>query len=167
MRECVCSKCGATLSLNDTNRDFAFCEFCGAKIMFDDYRMTQHIIDEAKIKKVEVEQEKVKLKALQSQHREILEHWDYEQSKEEEALARKKKNLNTCLWLCLLGVGIYALPFVWLKYNRLKTNYETTKKHRDYMRQLPLDRFFEEMENEWQNHKENGEKTSFLNKTLW
>ena len=52
MRECVCPNCNANLSIHNTNRDFAFCEFCGAKIMLDDYRITQHIINEAQLRRV-------------------------------------------------------------------------------------------------------------------
>ena len=51
MRTCKCPNCNATLTIEDENRDFAFCQYCGAKIMLDDYRSTQRIIDEAKIKR--------------------------------------------------------------------------------------------------------------------
>ncbi|MCR4795619.1 hypothetical protein SAMN02910265_00664 [Ruminococcus flavefaciens] len=167
MRACVCPKCGANLSLEDIKRDYAFCEFCGTKIMLDDFRMTKRIIDEAQLRKAEIEQENLKLTALQTQRLEIIGRWDTEQFNEECALVQCKKNLHTCLWLCLIGFGVYALPFVAIKYSRLKNNYETKKKRRDYMRQLPLDRFFQEMENEWKKHESEEKNTSFLDKKIW
>ena len=62
MRNCTCPNCSATLSFSD-DRDFGFCEYCGTKILLDDYRSTQRIIDDAKIKQVEVEKE-IRLKEL-------------------------------------------------------------------------------------------------------
>ena len=50
-----CSNCGSSQSIVDDNREFAFCEFCGSKIVIDDYRVRQHIVDEAGIKQVETE----------------------------------------------------------------------------------------------------------------
>lgn len=152
MRKLECPGCGANLTLKDDNRDFAFCEFCGAKIMLDDHRssqhITKHIIDEAQIKRIEAEQENMKFKALEKQRSEILERWDTEQFRDEAEIAKAKKNVNTCLWLCLVGIGIYALPFVWVKYNNLKNSYETKKKHRDYMRTLPIESFMEKIKEE-------------------
>ena len=49
-----------------------------------------------------------------------------------------------------MAIGVYALPFFLIKYNNLKKNYESKKKHRDYMRTLPLDKFFQQMEADWQ-----------------
>ena len=147
-RVCACPSCGANLSINDTNREFAFCEFCGAKIMLDDYRFTQHIIDEAQLRRVEAEQENMRFMALQSQRREILDRWDSEQLQDEEIVAKAKKAVTTCLWLCLLGIGIYGIPFVLISYYNKKNKYETKKKHRDYLRTLPIDKFFDEMESD-------------------
>ena len=167
MRNLICPGCSANLSINDTNRDFAFCQFCGAKIMLDDYRITQRIIDEAQIRRIEMEQENRKFETLKTQRNEILKQWDIEQVKEEAEVAKSKKNFNMCLWLCLLGVGIYGIPFFAIKYNRVKKNYENKKKRRDYMRQLPLDKFFQEMEEELQKQREESEKTSFFDTKLW
>lgn len=64
MRTLKCTNCNANLTIQDDNRDFAFCEFCGTKIMLDDYRSTHRIVDEAKIKQAEVERE-IKLKELE------------------------------------------------------------------------------------------------------
>ncbi|MDE7121979.1 MAG: hypothetical protein K2O42_07455 [Oscillospiraceae bacterium] len=170
MKECVCPSCSANLSIHDTNRDFAFCEFCGAKVMLDDYRITPRFIDEAELKRVEIEQENMKLKAMQAHRREILAQWDAEQFQEEAAVAKAKKNLITCAWLCLLVYPItcawfcllvypiFVLPFFRNKYNNLKNNYESKKKYKDYMRTLPLDKFFQQMEEEWEKQRENQKK---------
>ncbi len=55
MRTCNCPNCNANLTIDDENRDFAFCQYCGVKIMLDDYRSTHRVVDEAKIKQAEVE----------------------------------------------------------------------------------------------------------------
>lgn len=68
MRTCKCPNCNATLTIEDENRDFAFCQYCGAKIMLDDYRSTQRIIDEAKIKQIEYDRE-IRLKELALQEK--------------------------------------------------------------------------------------------------
>lgn len=54
MRACKCPNCGANLTFDD-GREYAFCQFCGAKIDLMDQRTmhTEHIIDEAKIKESE------------------------------------------------------------------------------------------------------------------
>lgn len=63
MRTCSCPNCNANLTIDDENRAFAFCQYCGAKIMLDDYRTTHRVIDEAKIKQVEFDRE-IRLKEL-------------------------------------------------------------------------------------------------------
>lgn len=63
MRTCTCPNCNANLTIDDGNRDFAFCQYCGSKIILDDYRSTQRIIDEAKIKQAETDRE-VRLREL-------------------------------------------------------------------------------------------------------
>lgn len=55
MRTANCPNCNANLSVSDMEREFCFCEYCGAKVMLDDFRSTQRIVDEAKIKQVESE----------------------------------------------------------------------------------------------------------------
>lgn len=64
MRSLYCTSCGADITIEDDNRDFAFCQYCGTKIMLDDYRVTQRIVDEAKLKQAETEQ-MIKLKQLE------------------------------------------------------------------------------------------------------
>lgn len=55
-----CPACGGDLNI-ETNRDFLFCQFCGAKLMKDDQRIViEHIerkIDEAEIEKHKLERE--------------------------------------------------------------------------------------------------------------
>lgn len=55
MRTFNCPSCGAEITLEIGNRDFGFCQYCGSKIILDDYRITQRYIDEAKIKQTENE----------------------------------------------------------------------------------------------------------------
>ena len=64
MKKCTCPNCGANLSIKTNDRDFAFCQYCGTKIMLDDYRATHRIIDEAQIKKAENEHA-IRLKELE------------------------------------------------------------------------------------------------------
>ena len=63
MRSCQCPNCNAQLSLDD-RRDFGFCQYCGTKIMLDDYRSTYHIVDEARIRETETDRI-VRLKELE------------------------------------------------------------------------------------------------------
>ena len=55
MRACICPNCGAQLKIIDDDREFMFCEYCGARIDLVDRRTvhTEHIIDDAKIKDAE------------------------------------------------------------------------------------------------------------------
>ena len=61
MRACKCPGCGAELNIDDNNRDFAFCQYCGAKIMLDDYRSTQRIVDEARLKEAEIKMRQLEM----------------------------------------------------------------------------------------------------------
>ena len=53
MRSCQCPNCNASLTFDD-NREFGFCQYCGTKIILDDYRTMHRVIDEARIKEVEL-----------------------------------------------------------------------------------------------------------------
>lgn len=64
MRSCTCTHCGANLDFDDKNRDFIFCQYCGTKIMLDDYRSTYRYVDAAKVKQAETEQI-IKLRQLE------------------------------------------------------------------------------------------------------
>lgn len=68
MRTCNCPSCGANITINDENRDFAFCQYCGAKIMLDDFRSTQRIVDEAKIRQAETDR-MIRLRELELEER--------------------------------------------------------------------------------------------------
>ena len=74
MRASTCPSCGANLTIDDEDRDFAFCQYCGGKIMLDDYRSTQRIVDEAKLKQAETDRI-IKLKEI-----EIEERWKNQNS---------------------------------------------------------------------------------------
>ena len=64
MQKCKCPSCGAELMFRD-DREFAFCEYCGSKLLLDDYRETHRYIDEAELEKArayrEVETRKIEL----------------------------------------------------------------------------------------------------------
>ncbi len=126
--------------------------------MLNDYRIVQRIIDDPQPDRTNLEQELARVELLQSRRHEILSRWDYEESQEARELAKSKANLNTCLWLCLLAVGIYALPFFAIKYDNLKTTFKKKKKYRDYMRQLSLEQFFQELEMDLQRQRMSGEE---------
>lgn len=95
MRSCNCTNCGANLTVDDNNRDFAFCQYCGAKIMLDDYRSTHRVVDEAKIKQAETEQ-MVKLKQL-------------EMAEKDRANREKTLKLKIKISLILAAVGILMM----------------------------------------------------------
>lgn len=63
MRTCECPGCGANIAVTNEDRDFVFCQYCGSKLMLDDYRSTQRIIDEARIRQAENEKT-IRLKEL-------------------------------------------------------------------------------------------------------
>lgn len=57
MKYFTCPGCGANGSFEHDNRDFCFCEYCGTKIMLDDFRSTYRFVDEAKIREAELKNE--------------------------------------------------------------------------------------------------------------
>ncbi len=63
MKQIKCPNCGANISVSD-DRDLFFCEYCGAKIDKSGGKITfeviNRIVDEAKIKEVELERQKLK-----------------------------------------------------------------------------------------------------------
>ena len=95
MRKLECPGCGASLELKEDNRDFAFCEYCGAKITLDDYRSIHRIVDEAQLKHEETQQ-MIKLKQF-----EVLNEY-----KEQE---KKKKTLGIKIFLSCLALSLLFL----------------------------------------------------------
>lgn len=95
MRACKCPGCGAELNIDDNNRDFAFCQYCGAKIMLDDYRSTQRIVDEARIKEDETKR-MVRMRELDMEEQSL-------RKIEEENKKRNRTNLI-----------IYAISFLFI-----------------------------------------------------
>ena len=89
MRKCTCPNCNANLTIDDNNRDFAFCQYCGAKIMLDDYQVTERIIDEARIKESETERI-IRLKELELEER--------------KQLAKEKAKKNKIIASIILGI---------------------------------------------------------------
>lgn len=52
MRACKCPNCGSNLNFDEIDREYVFCQYCGAKIDLMDQRSihTEHIVDDARIK---------------------------------------------------------------------------------------------------------------------
>lgn len=104
MKELKCPACGAQLSIKDSGRDFVFCEYCGAKIILDDYRSTHRIVDEAKIHEVETNRI-IRLKELELEEKH---HNEFEQ----------KQKLYAKIWLVatlviiifVVGLNLYTYP---------------------------------------------------------
>lgn len=98
MRSCSCPNCNANFNIEEDNRDFAFCQYCGTKIMLDDYRSSHRIIDEARLKEAETERI-IRLRKLE------LEEAQTKQN-------NKIKNILLKIWLVvsitiiLIGIGI-------------------------------------------------------------
>ena len=103
MRSCNCPNCNANMEIKENNRDFVFCQYCGSKIMLDDYRSTHRIIDEAKIKQYENE------RYLR------LEEIRLERAKQEQQNQRDMfKKILTYIWLgmSLLVILIFLITLI-------------------------------------------------------
>lgn len=99
MRTCNCPNCNAILTIDDENRDFAFCQYCCAKIMLDDWRSTHRVVDEAKIKQAEVERE-IRLRELKIKE---------DQMNQKNQLRR----VLTYIWIGSIFVVALLCLFVW------------------------------------------------------
>lgn len=101
MRSCFCPSCGASLSFEDKNKDFGFCQYCGTKIMLDDYRSTHRIVDEARIQEAENER--------------IIRMREMDIEEKEEAHYRKGRNIAFSVAGALAVIGaicaLFAPPF--------------------------------------------------------
>ena len=98
MRACKCPNCGANLKVTDDDREFMYCEYCGARIDLADRRTvhTEHIIDDAKIKNAEnvsrivnifaaPVEERQRQKEFERQRQAEAERREYERQKQKEA----------------------------------------------------------------------------------
>lgn len=63
MYVCNCPNCNANITIDDGSSDSVFCQYCGTKIVLDNYRSTHRVVDEAKIKQAEIERE-IRLREL-------------------------------------------------------------------------------------------------------
>ena len=99
MKAFICPNCGSNLTLDDTDRDFAFCQYCGTKILLSErHEDTKRIIDEAKIEELR----------LRSQA--IL----FEQEERRKASNFKRKMI--ILWLCVVATLVLSGVLVYLFY---------------------------------------------------
>ena len=92
-----CSNCGASLTFEDNNRDFAFCHYCGAKIILDDYRSTHRVVDEARIKEAEINAQ-IRLKEL-------------EMEENRRKSAEKAKTIKIKISIILGTIGVLMIIF--------------------------------------------------------
>lgn len=90
--ELTCTKCGASLSINE-EREYIYCQYCGTKLILDN--TNEHVyrhIDEAKVK--EAENEKIiRLKEL-----------ELEEKKMEQKAKNTKIKLKISLVLGIIGI---------------------------------------------------------------
>ena len=130
MRACYCPNCGASLNFNDINREFGFCQYCGTKIMIDDFRSTHHYVDEARIKEAEFEKE-IRLKEMEL---------------EEKADIRSRKGTKIALIIALIfficgvifpeaglfvsGIGLWIGMFAFIGRVESKEKYVDSKNKR-------------------------------------
>jgi len=107
MRVCKCHNCNANLEFMEDDRDFMFCQYCGAKVMLDDYRTshTQRIVDEAIIKQAETDRI-IKLKELEIQ----------EERRKQGSLLRK---VITVIWLIAVLAIATGCVYSFLKGNEI------------------------------------------------
>ncbi len=115
MRACFCPNCGASLNFDDNNRDFGFCQFCGAKIILDDYRSTHRVVDEARIHEDETNR-MIRLRELEIQEREreqarIDEERSRQAEQEREKIEQRKykKQIFILFMISLLSFVIFII----------------------------------------------------------
>ena len=99
MRACFCPNCGASLKFEDDNRDFGFCQFCGAKIMLDDYRSTHRVVDEARIHEDETNR-MIRLREME------MEEKEWNELKEKHEQKHKIALKAYCIEICGLTISI-------------------------------------------------------------
>lgn len=63
-----CPECNAPLKV-DPNREFIYCEYCGAKILLDKEEKVSRTIDEAEVRKAEAE-EKIRIEEIKAKSNE-------------------------------------------------------------------------------------------------
>lgn len=135
MRACKCPNCGANLNFDETPNNYAFCQYCGAKIDFLDQRTmhTEHIIDDAKIKESEAKlknaenvsrivnifaapvEEKQRQKEFERQQQAEAARREYEREKRKEAERRENREAMEDGCAAALGklmVGCVKHPFI-------------------------------------------------------
>ena len=114
VRKCECGNCGAKLEFEE-NREFAFCQYCGTKVILDDYRSVHRYVDEAKIKESDVK-EKIILKEL-----------ELEEKRREEEKQERKAVQNLAIKIGIIGIVMIVVgcflgsltgdgdsPFYWI-----------------------------------------------------
>jgi len=89
-----CKKCGKEVKKSD-----AFCQYCGTKILLDDYRSTHRFVDEARIKEAELECQ-IRLKEL-----------EMEKEKQEAAAKAKAFKIKLSFILGIIGILMITIGY--------------------------------------------------------
>ena len=125
-----CPSCGGDLNI-ETDRDFLFCQFCGAKLMRDDQRIViEHVerkIDEARIREIEFEEKKLETEKFSKKRRWILVNAigfglliiDYILDKIDRSHSLLQAILGMSSW-AVLTIGNLFLLFAWVDERFLK-----------------------------------------------
>ena len=100
MRACKCPNCGANLKVTDDDREFMYCEYCGARIDLADRRTvhTEHIIDDAKIKNAENVSRIVNIFAAPVEERQRQKEFERQRQAEAERREYERQKQNCLLY---------------------------------------------------------------------
>jgi transcription elongation factor Elf1 len=102
MRSFTCPNCNAGISVEDDSREFAFCQYCGTKIMLDDHRETHRYVDEAKVRQAETDR-MIRLRELEMQE-------------EEQKRKNRIRSVLLKIWLGISAFTILLDLLVWIIY---------------------------------------------------
>ena len=106
MKQYKCPSCGSELNIDDKNKEFAFCQFCGTKIMLDDHRSTYRVIDEAKIHETETKQ-MIRMREMNLQK----ELWEKERVEREIDKFKTSKLFKILLVAILVSIIVAFISF--------------------------------------------------------
>ncbi|WP_294751809.1 hypothetical protein [uncultured Ruminococcus sp.] len=92
IKSIICPRCGATLEISEDFKQ-CFCSFCGSKMIIDDGTRTVRIIDEAKLKEIDLKRD------------------EFEYKKEQETINSQKRAQKIKRWrlLVLASFSIFTL----------------------------------------------------------
>ena len=107
MRKCQCPSCSANLQFGD-DREFGFCEYCGTKVILDDYRSMHRVVDEAAVKRAETERI-VRISELETERMIRMRELDIEEQEDARNRKSRKKAFNIALIFGAVGALFLAV----------------------------------------------------------